>query len=281
MNQTPRIILDLLGIPQVSESNITITGGTTPDTTIKLSALNGCSALVSETTSCTFDVYSIGSTTLYTPDNINYLCSNGDTDGDGNNTNLPANSIFSFRDQFLLYYHANELATKAYTTSEFVAPTGGGNGVDAAHCHFVVTGNSCESFDFNGDEPYYFQGANGNNIENIDNTGIQFTCGANDINYKYDNFDVYFENNCSNPNGKSYLVFTPKSGTTGLQKLGDGQSSIPFYFDAIDKQTGDFYLTVGCNTSGTGCNTSGTGCNTSDVLFTALKDVVFGLHSYN
>ena len=107
MINNPRFILPLDGAATVSGSNITVTGGTTPDSTIDLLALNGnggSSVLVSTSTSCTFDVYSIN--TIFTPDNANYKCSHSN-DGDGNNTNLPNtynnDNIFSFRDEFLLF----------------------------------------------------------------------------------------------------------------------------------------------------------------------------------
>lgn len=271
MINNPRFILPLDGAATVSSGNsniINVTSGTTPDATIDLLALNGnggSPVLVSTPTSCTFDVYSINTT--FTPDDTDYLCSNGTTDGDGYNTNLPgggANNIFSFRDQFI-FYNGNGIATTTNTNSEFVESSGAG--VNAAHCHFVITGNSCESFDFNGNSPVYLQDATGNDIQNIDNTGIKFTCGANDINYKYDNFDVSLENNCYNPSAKSYLVFTPKTEAIGLQELGNGLFSIPLFIDNVEKQTGDFYFTPGCDAT--------------DTLYTALNDVVFGFHSSN
>jgi len=265
MINNSRFILTLDGASTVSANNNNIIHvASNPPAIINLANLN------TPTNSCEFDVYSINNN--YTPDDpqTNYLCSNGDTDGDGNNTNLPYNfntdNIFGFRDEFL-FYMSNGIATKTNTTSTFVAAAGGGTGLNAAHCHFEITDHSCDEFSFDGDDPYYFQDANGDNIQNT--SEIVFNC--NDINtyinYKHENFDVSFENNCYNPSSKSYLVFTPKTGATGLQELGDGSFSNPFFINNVENQIGDFYLTPGCDAS--------------NELYTALNDVVLNFHTSN
>ena len=158
----------------------------------------------------------------------------------------------------------NGIAKTTNTTSTFVAATGSGTGVDAAHCHFEITDHNCGEFSFDGNDPTYFQDANGDDIQNTG--GITFDCnGVNThINYKHENFDASLEGNCYNPT-KSYLVFTPSVEATGLQELGDGSFSNPFYINDIENQTGDFYLTPGCNAS--------------NELYTALNDVVLSHHT--
>ena len=268
MINNSRFILTLDGASTVNGNIISVASN--PPVTINLGTLND-----TPTNPCIFDVYSIQD--IHLPDNTNYLCSldgtgtNEDTspaiDGYGNNVSLPDIpgdiTFFSFRDEFL-YLMGNGLATTTNTTSTFVAATGGGTGVDAAHCHFEITDHSCDVFSFDGDNPNFFQDANGDNIENTG--GITFDCSGTYINYRHDNFDASLEGNCYNPT-KSYLIFTPQTGVTGLQILGNGPLSVPFYISDVESQGGDFYLTPGCDAS--------------NELYSALNDVVFNFHTSN
>ena len=101
--------------------------------------------------------------------------------------------------------------------------------------------------------------------------GIDFTCGTNnDIQYNYKNFDVSFENSCSN-NEKSYLIFTPKANIDGKQSLGgstngDGSINSPFTITHIENQNGDFYIESVCDVDS----------NSKPVLLSVLDNVVFG-----
>ena len=100
--------------------------------------------------------------------------------------------------------------------------------------------------------------------------GITFTCQANQsIQYNYSNFDVSFSNSCSNSD-KSYLIFIPKSTSTGTQSLGnsineDGPINSPFIIANIENQNGDFYIEPICDTDGT-----------HPILLSVLDNVVFG-----
>ena len=107
-------------------------------------------------------------------------------------------------------------------------------------------------------------GAGSNGIPNLikvdlSTNAITINCGAtpgNNIIYDYSfaDFNAEFLNNCQT-SGKSYMIFTPKSGATGTKKLGDSMNSDGGFNEAfiithIDKQNGDFYLTPSCDVDG-------------------------------
>jgi hypothetical protein len=110
-----------------------------------------------------------------------------------------------------------------------------------------------------------------NTISSAKTQGITINCGnapGMDITYDYTNFNVSFTNNCSN-SGKSFAVFTPKSGITGTQELGngtnlDGGINEPFAITSIENQNGDFYLVPYCDTDSLSRN----------ILLTALDNTI-------
>jgi hypothetical protein len=99
---------------------------------------------------------------------------------------------------------------------------------------------------------------NGNN-----GGGVQFTCGANTINYSYNCFNLEIANSCTD-SCKSYLVFTPKNplpaGCDTMATIGGGTGgasggsncSSGFSLANLSQQVGDYYLNINCDsTSGT------------------------------
>jgi hypothetical protein len=258
-----RFILSIDGTPSVSlTNNSTVNIAGSPSASIDLGSLNSS---ISTPATCEFKVYGIQDTSnstnvIFAPDNSSYLCSNGSNDGNGNTTDLPANPIFSFRDEFINGMNSSSTdATISNTTATF------GTDVNGNYCDFVITGFTCPTFPFVDSSSGQFQfltpsttPTNGAPISPTFGSvstpanpgamqGINFTCGSSNISYGYNNFNVSFENDCSNHN-KSFLIFTPQVSATGTQKLGSGSENEPFYIANIQNQNGDFYLNAECDT---------------------------------
>ena len=217
--------------------------------------------VITNGSNCEFDVYGVFSNEYIPKDNA------GSSGNFGSNTN--GFECNNFDD-----YFKNSFINSSYTGSTYSTGTDG-----IPRCHFSIPAD-CSTLNFT-DGYFVFADANNKTIHrgNVDVTpaipgtpqGITFTCDTNsDIKYNYSNFDVSFENSRSNSD-KSYLIFTPKSTSTGTQHLGnstngDGSINSPFVITHIDKQSGAFYIEPICDVDG----------NSKPVLLSVLDNVVLG-----
>ena len=241
MTAQSRYILELSGTPSISSNNNSIVNignaagnGVPENVAVDLSKLGG---------GCAFDVNS-------------YTVAGG---GGGTYPVTNQNGCDSYD-----WYYIHWLDINISDIMENIYVTGATN-----HCHVIIHGKNCDDLIFSGNDAW----GNYGNLNVVNKTPLQdivFTCPSDQsINYNYTNFDVSFENNCFNTD-KSYLIFTPKSTSTGTQHLGnsvngDGSVNSPFAITHIDKQKGDFYIEPVCDTDGS-----------SPILLSVLDNVVLG-----
>ena len=226
--------------------------------------------------SCEFDVYSELDGALHPrfPDGKTTVCQkDNSSDGTGNQWDT------SFRDGFLHHLNQDNGLIIQVNDVSTTYKTDNGN-----YCHFVVQNHRCEDlfFDrFSSTGTLAFIDKNNSLVRSgttaittesfpISTQGITFTCGSSNtkLNFDYTNFNVEFQNNCSNSN-ESYLIFTPSA--TGSAELGglynsNGSVNDGFSVSNYNNQDGDFYLNIFCKVDQNGLS----------YLRTDLENVLFG-----
>ena len=273
---TSRYILELNGTPSISPTNnsvVNIAGsgtGVPSNVAIDLNTLGTVGE--GSVAKCEFDMYgnSIGYIVSY---DENFQIING----------LPAypcidNPLTGINGYFNDFTNIINNLPEINISDNTNAFHGHNSDTGKYYCKFTIPGYTCDQLRFSANNGYHFVDSFNNPITSTSGSistgiteGITFTCGSNnDIKYNYNYFDVSFQNSCSNTD-KSFLIFTPKSTSTGIQHLGnsingDGSINSPFTITHIENQNGDFYIEPICDVDG----------NNKPVLLSVLDNVVLG-----